>query len=142
MGIVKIEQMKVEPCTSEQYTQQQQIMQIAEIEDEDAKYCNDFLQFEYHIGGYDMATGIKKDFIGANEQRYVNKHQKQTDEEGMEHFYNNLTLQRFAILASLNSKLRDHSKKLEADVQNASEEIEKLQKELAKIKKRKKRRKK
>ena len=106
----------------------------SEIVDEDLKYCNEFLQFEYHIGGYDKKTGIRKPLIGVQNGTYVNKNQKQVDEEGMQRLYDGLTLPRFAILAALNDKLREHSIKLDKDCENADEEIAKLQNEIAKLK--------
>ena len=41
--------------------------QITEINDEDIKYCNEFIAFEHHIGGYDLSTKIRKEFAETKE---------------------------------------------------------------------------
>ena len=63
----------------------------------------------------------------------MNANHKQTNEERMEELFNNLTFDRFRILAALNDKLVVHGRKLCNDVQSANEEIEKLKEQIDKM---------
>merc|ERR1719464_2690501 len=84
------------------------LSQITDITNEDIEYCNKFLAFEYHIGGKDIATDEKKAFVGTEHWKrgqYINANTKQVDEDGMEQLYEELTLPRYRVLASLNDRL-------------------------------------
>ena len=74
----------------------------------DLKFMNVYVDFDYHIGGFDITTGIRKKFVETKDWKkgeYINKNTMQVDEESVEELFNSLNVRRWAMIYELNQAL-------------------------------------